>query len=321
MILPIQQHELSDRLVQLTGMQKPYFAIENPVLDANGQLSADILPDPLQNDERCILGAAKAAQHMAVLGSSCLALHLPSMPRQYFLIKEANLVRNVQHQTDHVPFNLDPITLKAEAEVRHIDMRNKAGTVKSYLYTADRQLLYQMSMAYRWVNVRVYERLFRKKRVQATMHDSTSAVPGIPVFIHEVKKNCLSGTIGEIDPAWCAGHFDHFPNLPMSGLGDVLTRMAAMQLKLLHKNRSLEYLVKQAITTIHQPAFAGESVFLQSKYLGVKQGAYQFQATASNAKGEDLAKAILTLGIHNGRTGISPPEFHYFPSRKHQKAN
>lgn len=83
----------------------------------------------------------------------------------------------------------------------------------------------------------------------------------------------------------------------MAVLGDVVGRLAAMQLKIIRNKFTPGYSIKRTINTMRRPLFAGENELLHSGYLDGHRGDYTFYTSAMNREGAEFAATAFTLMV------------------------
>jgi 3-hydroxymyristoyl/3-hydroxydecanoyl-(acyl carrier protein) dehydratase len=281
---------------QMVGIAEPYYSLRN-IRPAQDFLKADILLEDCISTENSLVCSAAAIRHLSVLGSCALAMKNNLSGKKYYLPTFVHLDR-ARNNTHFTKRETCPSTaLSAQAKVVYLE--DKTGKVETAIYTKAGACIFNIDISYHIFNADLFEALFRKnRREDVNVFFEYLDPTHITLYNMRYEQNILSGDLGTIDPAICAGYFEHYPSLPASAICDAMTKLGAKHLqKIMGKKGTSHHSVNNLRFTSPRPIFSGEQVLLQSTFLRKHKGGYTFFIMASNEQDTDLGDAEITFEL------------------------
>lgn len=256
------QVEAADLLRRIC-VRAPYFALQNLRWRA-GEFLATAVADRTPTAEAGPMHACEISRHAAICGLSAVALGFDDDDRRYYLAQDATYTGHV----NTAPYG----SVVAFAAV--VLERNKRQAVAEITVTAGGQALAQLRVTYTILSEASFTRLFRSKHVPEFAGLSLSRMPEPPSGAIVVDGQKATLTLERVPMEACAGHFEHYPAMPVAVLMGQLGLVAAA-------HYGEPYRVAAATMSAQDFCWAGEQARFEVTPLA--HGTYACAASASDS--------------------------------------
>jgi len=255
---PLDRAHLLSRIC----VRPPYFALQNLHADGTTFWATAAAEQPL-TDEIGPMQACEISRHGAICGLCVVALSFGDDERRYYLAQDAKY-------TGFVNAALYGSVVSFEARLLE---RNKRQAVAEITVTAGGHALAHLTVTYTILQESSFKRLFRSRYSPTFSDFQWSRMPDPPVGEFGVQGKTLSMTLKSVPEEACAGHFEHYPAMPVAVLMGQLGLVAG-------REYGQPYRVEAATMTASDFCWAGESARFEVTP-GAVRGTYQCVALAS----------------------------------------
>ena len=213
-----QQHHTTQsinlqNLLGRIGVQAPYFALENLTLEglefravayAESPAFLEVGPMP----------AAELGRHAAIAGLCHVALEQNDDKRRYYLAKKATC----EYFASDAPYG------SAVTFVTTITSLTKRGSVVEVSASCEGQKIAAFELTYTILTEPAFQRLFKHRQKETR----PVASPYRQLLITEYQRygNAAEQVVPAIPAYACAGHFEHYPAMPVAVLMGQLSYLA-----------------------------------------------------------------------------------------------
>jgi hypothetical protein len=274
---------------------RPYYALRNLQQLTDTILQCEILVENYGHKEDCLISAAEAGRHLAILGSCVLAANNQVEAKHFYLATAATLVRSADVALINPAQYGKPVRLICRAEL--IQVGKKSGSVATSIYTPDGLTIYELQVEYKVMTAELFAKLFSASRLDNTDWAPNPYTAPVPLKDLLYTDREFSASLGVIRKEQCVGHFDHYPALPVAVLSSSLMDLAGTHLRHITNNQALRYTPVHVNLQADRLAFAGEEVFIKSWLVEEGIGTYTFLATAENAAGSPIGQLEATFDL------------------------
>ncbi|MFC5848020.1 hypothetical protein [Deinococcus petrolearius] len=270
------QVEVAD-LLQRICVRPPYFALEGLRWQA-GEFMATAVADRSPTAEAGPMQASEISRHAAICGLSAVALGFDDDDRRYYLAQDATYTGHV----NGAPYG-SVVTFAAV-----VVERNKRQAVAAITATAGGQALAHLQVTYTILSEASFTRLFRAKYVPADGGGTPGVMPEPPMGEIVMRGHTASMTLECVPRDVCAGHFEHFPAMPVAILMGQLGMVAATQFP-------GPYRVAAAVMSARDFCWAGERACFEVTPQG--DGVFACAATASASVVSEMTLSLVSAGV------------------------
>jgi hypothetical protein len=234
----------------------PYFALRGVTEVGPGEVAAWLPVEQPPGAEASPMAISEVNRHLSVLGACAASLMNPSRGQHYYLPQRAWMER--LHE-EPLPRG-SRLRGAAKADFHH----RRGASATTLLSTPEGQPLFAMGVDYNVLHAESFLRLFHDawrepgSEGAAPRHNPYAQPPVLQHVVHEGE--CLRGTLGPVELAWCEGHFTRLPVLPAAVVGGLLCGLAGGLLRQKVGDVSARYLVTHVDMRTESFAFAGETV-------------------------------------------------------------
>ena len=285
-----------DELFERIEVLPPYFALEDVTLGDDGVVSAKVPISQNLGKEAGPVCGAEAGRHLAILGSCGAAFDNPADGRHFYLAYDAELRRSRTRIDGDVGGEL-----VARARTHFVDPTTAVALTD--LCTLDGRTIYTVMVFYLVVKEDDFRGLF------GAYAQPDAELEGRPDPFEEVIgvkdtsvwDTRLHGTLGQIDPYRCAGHFPGLPAMPvaflMSNVADAAGELLAHVLG--REASELTYVVREGSMRAENLAFAGERVDVHVEYQRYAGGVHWLHCAAIAEGNKPVGKVHLKLRVRD----------------------
>ena len=249
-------------LLSRVCVRPPYFALQNLHADAATFRATAAAERPV-TDETGPMQACEISRHGAICGLCAVALSFGDDERRYYLAQDARYTGFV---------NAAPYGCAVAFEARLLE-RNKRQAVAEISVTAGGHALAHLIVTYTILQESSFRRLFRSRYSPTFSGRQWDRMPDPPVGEFGGRGETLSMTLKSVPEEACAGHFEHYPAMPVAVLMGQLGLVAG-------REYGQPYRVESATMTASDFCWAGESARFEVTP-GAVRGTYQCVARAS----------------------------------------
>ncbi|MFB9994471.1 hypothetical protein ACFFLM_21170 [Deinococcus oregonensis] len=260
-------------LLQRICVRPPYFALENLRLQG-GAFSATAVAQRQISNETGPMQACEISRHAAICGLCAVALGFNDDDRRYYLARDAVYTGYT---------NPAPYGAAVSFEARVVE-QNKRHATAEITVTADGADLAHLLVTYTILGDSSFKRLFRSKYSTGFIPLVNDRMPDPPTGQYSTSGQTSVLTLDRVPEEACAGHFEHYPAMPVAVLMGQLGLVAG-------RLYGTPYRVEAATMTAMDFCWAGESARFEVTPL-TSEGAYSCTAYAS---GEVVSEMSLKL--------------------------
>ncbi|WP_019586081.1 hypothetical protein [Deinococcus apachensis] len=212
---PVQVEE--EALLRRICVRPPYFALQ--ALQFDGEtFGAQVRAELPQGAELGPIQGAELSRHAAIAGLCRAALEQGDDKRRYYLAQQA---RYEGYPSD-APYG-SPVALRAAL----IDLSKRMART-SIVATVGGVPLAHLEVEYTVLTEAAFERLFQSRRRPTP--ESGAAMGALPPGLIERRGQTLTRTLEGVPAEACAGHFEHYPAMPVAILMGQLAELAGLGL-------------------------------------------------------------------------------------------
>ena len=264
-----------DELFERIEVVPPYFALEDVQQRDDGVITARAPVTQALGSEPGPISATEAGRHLAILGSCGAALDNPADGRHFYLAYDAEVRRSRTRVDD-----ADPSGLVASARAHFVDPTTAVALTD--LRTGDGRTIYTVVVFYLVVKEEDFRALFAEHaQPDADLTDRPDPYEDV-IGVSEVSvwDTRLHGTLGQIDPYRCAGHFPGLPAMPVAFLLSNVGDAAGGLLRHVLGRDEVTYVIREASIRAENLAFAGERVDIHVEYQRFAGGVHWLHCAA-----------------------------------------
>lgn len=252
-------------MLALIDINPPYFAFEE-ITQENDFLFANVpVQQPLGNEVGPI-SAAEASRHLAILGVCACALANPVQKRHYYLAYKGIYERIETHSGES---SSKPLTGKAQC----ISVDRKKAEAITEIMDQNGDTIIRLHVFYHVILDTTFERLYKDHYVAAPDFKYVNPYKIKHPFKNEhFDASLMTASMGAVPEFMCAGHFPHYPALPVAILVYNLFDMASRLTAHMENEPKTKTLIRQYEINADNLAFAGDSVSLQVTNNGSNDG-------------------------------------------------
>lgn len=256
----INSKVLSKELISLISVEAPYFALRQIEVIAPNSIQAIAPIEKEVGNELTHMANSETGRHLAIAGSLACALVNPNKSRHYYLATKA-IYRNLQFGKKLELGTYQQLRVKAICT--DLDKRNAKAT--TYLMTPEGQPLAQIDVNYYIMPSRLFDKLNRRQFVEQP--DFSEANPfNKNLNSYDIKfaynNESAHADYGLIEDCYCAGHFAHYPALPVA---EMIHHLYGGAIKLVEQklgSSNIKFEPQIAHIGAEQLGFSGEHVSL-----------------------------------------------------------
>lgn len=261
-----------EELLELIDVNPPYFALQNVSLE-DGVLSADVPVEQPLGNEAGPISAAEASRHLAILGVCSCALANPTKKRHYYLA-----YRGIYERVGDGAPNTSSAGLTAKASCISVD--RKKGEAVTELFDSMGNAIIRLRVFYHVILDTTFERLYKEHYVEKPNFKMANPYSVTHKFRNlELFENAIECAMGAIPEYYCAGHFPHYPALPVAVLVYNLFYAANTLLNHVTGLSDSQNLIRNYEIAADNLAFSGDYVDLMVNYIkGEEDGPHELYA-------------------------------------------
>ncbi|GMA14321.1 hypothetical protein E5F05_02175 (plasmid) [Deinococcus metallilatus] len=234
---PVDEAALLSRIC----VRPPYFALGD--LSSSGEtFSAKISAGLPQGAEVGPMQGAELSRHTAIAGLCSAALAQGDGKRRYYLAQQAWY----EGFPSDAPYGA-PVTLQA-----HLDALTKRAARATIRASVSGAPLARLEVEYTILTEAAFDRLFQSRRQPTS---GAAALGALPTGRLERRGSTLIRSVERVPTEACAGHFEHYPALPVAILMGQLADLAGFELG----NGQVPYRVVRASVEAQDFCWAGEA--------------------------------------------------------------
>lgn len=255
--------EVGDLLHRIC-VRPPYFALTD--LQSDGQtFSATAVAESPVTNEVGPMQASEISRHAAICGLCAVALTFSDGDRRYYLAQDA-VYRGFA--------NAAPYGTAAAFRASVVEQNRRQATAEIKV-TAGGNPLAQLRVTYTILSEPSFRRLFRSKYSPDFVGLQRDRMPDPPAGEFSRSGNTSVLTLEAVPEEACAGHFEHYPAMPVAVLMGQLGLVAG-------RRHGGPYRVQSATMTASDFCWAGESARFEVTPLA-GAGMYACRAVATDA--------------------------------------
>lgn len=262
----------ANEMLALIDINPPYFAFEE-ITQENDLLFANVpVQQPLGN-ELGPISAAEASRHLAILGVCSCALANPVQKRHYYLAYKGIYERVETYSGEP---SSKPLTGKAKC----ISVDRKKAEAITEIMDQNGDTIIRLHVFYHVILDTTFERLYKDHYVETPDFKYANPYKIKHPFKNEhFEAAQMTASMGAVPEFMCAGHFPHYPALPVAILVYNLFDMASRLTAHMENDAHTKTLIRQYEINADNLAFAGDSVALQVTNHGTKgDGGHEISA-------------------------------------------
>ena len=244
-------------------VRPPYFALQNLHAGDNMFWATAAAEQPVTS-ETGPMQASEISRHGAICGLCAVALSFSDDERRYYLAQDASYQGFA---------NAAPYGSVVSFEARLLE-KNKRQATAQITVTASGQALAQLRVTYTILQEASFKRLFRSRYSPTFSDFQCNRMPDPPAGEFSSSGERLSMTLKTVPEEACAGHFEHYPAMPVAVLMGQLGLVAG-------REYGQPYRVASATMTASDFCWAGELARFEITPSS-ERGRYQCTALASD---------------------------------------
>ena len=264
--------DLTDLLHRIC-VRAPYFALKD-LWSEGDRFGATATAERALSNEVGPMQACEISRHAAICGLCAVALSFPDSDRRYYLAQDATYVGFANHA---------PYGSVVSFEARLVEKNKRQATAEITVTAGDSELA-QLRVTYTILNEPSFKRLFRSKYSPNFTGLNLHRMPDPPVGEFSFGEQTSSLVLESVPEEACAGHFEHYPAMPVAVLMGQLGIVAG-------RHYGLPYRVEAATMMAADFCWAGESARFDVTP-GAEAGFYDCTAFAS---GSSISEMTLRL--------------------------
>lgn len=270
-----------EEIFKLIDVHEPYYALKDVIVYAGNFATASIEVEQPLGDEIFPIGAAEACRHLAILGSVCCALSNPVKQKHYYLAHRGTYKRAIEktHYTGK----------KLVATATCTFFSKRMANIKACLLDEDNQLICGIENSFHVVPHAIFERLyynFHKEIPDFGLKNPYRQKKQL--FDVQFSALSASASLGKIQDDYCAGHFPHFPAMPVAILMNTLLDLAAAYIHHITGDKSLKMYVREMTLLADNLGFSGEIVVLHVKQEAYTNNRFKLRCTATSTDNKSV---------------------------------
>lgn len=275
--IPVKPARVEEEaLLSRICVRPPYFALREMAFDGE-TFAAQVRAEVPQGAELGPIQGADLSRHAAIAGLCRAALAQGDDKRRYYLAQQAWYEG---HPSD-APYG-SPVTLRAS--LADLSKRSARASIEA---TAQGAPLARLEVEYTVLTEAAFERLFQSRRRPTPESGAMAALP--PGHI-ERRGATLARALDHVPAEACAGHFEHYPAMPVAILMGQLAQLAGMGLG----DGPVPYRVVRGRVEAQDFCWAGEPARFEVTPTAGDGGLHTFRCTA-HASGRLTGSMDLTL--------------------------
>lgn len=264
-----------DHLLNRICVRPPYFALTN--IQSDGlTFSATAAAERPVTSEVGPMQASEISRHAAICGLCAVALTFNDDDRRYYLAQDA-VYRGFA--------NAAPYGAAVSFEASIVEQNRRQATAEISI-TAGGNPLAQLRVTYTILSEPSFKRLFRSKYSPTFVGLKRDRMPDPPAGEFSRSGNTSVLTLDAVPEEACAGHFEHYPAMPVAVLMGQLGLVAG-------RRHGVPYRVESATMTASDFCWAGEAARFEVTPLD-EAGTYACRAVAT-----DAVVSEMTLGLQS----------------------
>jgi len=281
-----------EEIFKLIDVHEPYYALKEVRVDEHNFVTATIEAEQPLGEEISPIAAAEACRHLAILGSVCCALTNPVKQKHYYLAHRGTYKRAVEkiHYTGK----------KLVATATCTFFSKRIASIKACLLDEDNQLICGIETSFHVVPHALFERLYYNFHKETPDFGITNPYhQKKPLFDVQFSGLSAAASLGKIQDNYCAGHFPHFPAMPVAILMNTLLDLAARYIHHITGNKSLKMYVREMTLLADNLGFSGEAVVLHVKQEAHVDNRFKLHCIATSTDNKsvgDITVIIETVG-------------------------
>jgi len=267
-------------LLRRICVRPPYFALKN--LRREGvTFSATAVAESFPTNEAGPMQACEISRHAAICGLCAVALTFEDDDRRYYLAQDATYLGFA---------NPAPYGATVSFEVRLVEQGKRQATA-DITVTAGGDALAQLRVTYTILSEPSFKRLFRSRYSSTFVGLIRDRMPDPPTGEFSCSGPSSTLTLRTVPEEACAGHFEHYPAMPVAVLMGQLGLVAG-------RKYAVPYRVEAATVRASDFCWAGESARFEVTPL-TEPGTYACAAYAS-----DTVVSEMTLRLQAARVEV-----------------
>ncbi|MFT3739757.1 MAG: hypothetical protein QM786_13450 [Breznakibacter sp.] len=248
---------VSTHLTKLIDVTEPYFALKNLTWEDDGYLKAEVQIEMTDHFEIPFLSLSEAGRHVAILGSLALAQDNPRKEKHYYLACDAVFDR-VHSQAIS--------SGKCYLRAKTLSIDKRAGIVHGQLFSDSGVLTYDAEVRYAIIHHEVFGRKFSSHFVDSEPRCTDNPYARkTPVRMEKQTSENHTGYIDSILRNDCAGHFNHYPALPVARISGAMFELSGDHYNIL-RNSDSNYCIRRVEMHAESFIFAGEKVKITTEH-------------------------------------------------------
>ncbi|WP_420593761.1 hypothetical protein [Deinococcus sp.] len=244
-------------------VRPPYFALQNLHAD-DGTFWATATAEQPVTSETGPMQASEISRHGAICGLCTVALSFTDDERRYYLAQDAKYQGFA---------NAAPYGSVVSFEARLLE-KNKRQATAEIIVTSSGHALAHLRVTYTILQEASFKRLFRSRYSPTFSDFQWNRMPDPPAGEFSVSNETSIMTLKTVPEEACAGHFEHYPAMPVAVLMGQLGLVAS-------REYDQPYRVESATMTASDFCWAGECVRFEVTPSS-ERGMYQCMALASD---------------------------------------
>lgn len=259
-------------LEDLIKVTKPYNILENISISPLNEVTATVKGEYHLPYICGPISTSEFGRHIAILGSLELAKEYNFEDQHYCLAIGANVKRH--HSGDYTS---DQFYVKAK--ISNKGRRN--ATVHGEMFDENHNLIFSAFIDYQILNAPMFKKFFGKHYVESpakleeSPYRNRKHLTNIAFNGHE-----STAEYGKVDAAYCEGHFDNYPALPVAVVGGLFTELGGQFFHYLSENKYTKCYSKTAELKALRLVFTGEELHLKAKLIEYKNETYKMRIEA-----------------------------------------
>ncbi|MDJ0762013.1 MAG: hypothetical protein QNJ97_03410 [Myxococcota bacterium] len=288
------------------SVRPPYYRLGELTLQG-GEVHAKIIPEQPLSNELGPIGAPEVGRHLAILGSCAVGLQNPSGQRSFYLADRAKM-RRLRYG---YPSQAGSAYLMCRGRGEMLDKRSAvAECVMGY----ENKDLFEIQVHYKVLSKSLFSKLFKEQKMdmRASPRPETESEEDKKQYIQmrsnpflddialcdvAIANNTLTGTVEQIDPTLCKGHFPEYPALPVAILMQYFKKSLEPLVKHMLGRSDVVFYIKETTIEAEHLAFPGEAITIKAELQNTSGDDLPLSIMATARDGRCIGKAsgILTV--------------------------
>ncbi len=278
-------------ILQLIDVHPPYFALHEIRTYPDQTVSAKVQVEQPAGCETGPVSFAEASRHMAILGSVSCALANPVKSKHFYLAS-----RGTYHRSAAA---ISPTSRFLAVQARCFYLEKREAGARCRLLDEHNNLIAEITVYFHVIPYPVFERLYKIHYKSAPDFSSPNPYRKKNELLDlQCSPQQASASLGIIRDQYCAGHFPHFPALPVAILMSSLLDLATAYIQFMTNTQAISISVKNVSLVADNLGFAGEYLHLFLNMVARNGNIYTllcYAITDTNKKtGEIIAEIEVT---------------------------